>query len=54
MIVRASGTVTVATLVRGTGAHNTLPSNLTSLVQLSVYLGTLADGLDSSPLGHGP
>ena len=25
-----------------------------SLVQLSVYLGTLADGLDSSPLGHGP
>ena len=27
---------------------------LTSLVQLSDYLGTLAGGPDSSPLGHGP
>ena len=34
--------------------HPSCLSNLTSLVQLSIYFGTLADGPDSSPLGHGP
>ena len=38
----------------GPSQHPSCLSNLTSLVQLSNYFGTLADGPDSSPLGHGP
>ena len=34
--------------------HPSCLSSQTSLVQLSIYLGTLADGLGSFPLGLGP